>query len=375
MKYKKRARPILVIAPGLIAGAEKVVQNGVIALNGIGLDPILIIIKETRVPHFADQFEKIIPPEIKRIVVDSTRAMDLMLPLRIREKLHHFLKNEKNSPVVFHSHGFKALIACFLIRGQNHHIHTHHGDTSHTFKVKMYEKIAMIIMKTCDRVIAVSQRMKEELLLKLHPYKNISVIDNMLSFKNTSRIRQRRLERQPPDGEVLQLLFVGRLSPEKGLIPFLECWSSVIYRDRFELLIIGDGPLKHQIEKTIIECHLHSKVKMLGYVDDPSEYFIQADLLIMPSLTEGLPMTLIESLASGVPVLANDVGAMASLVVHNHNGYLCHNSSQEEWATALWESLKNAEQWKLNAQTDAVRVEQRFSPSKWAVKTQAHYQV
>jgi len=375
MKSKNRARPIMVIAPGLIAGAEKVVQNGVIALNEIGLDPILIIIKETRVPHFADQFEKIIPSEIKRIVVNSNRPMDLMLPLRIRDKLHSFLRNEKNGAVVFHSHGFKALIACFLIRGKNHHIHTHHGDTGHTLKVKIYEKIAMMVMKTCDRIIAVSQNMKEELLLQLHPYKNISVIDNMLSFKNTHKIRQSRLERHPPNSEVLQLLFVGRLSPEKGLIPFLKCWSSVIYRDRFELLIIGDGPFKHQIEKTIIENHLHAKVKMLGYIEDPSEYFIQADLLIMPSLTEGLPMTLIESLASGVPVLANNVGAIGSLVVHNYNGYLCHNSNLEEWATALWDSLKNYEYWKSNAQMDAIQIEQRFSSSKWAVKIQAHYQI
>lgn len=374
MKYKKRARPVLVIAPGIIAGAEKVVQTGIIALHEIGLNPILIIISETRVPHYADQFEKIIPSNISRIIVPSTRALDVMLPLRTKEALKTFLKTEKPGPLVFHSHGFKALFVSFFIRGDHHHIHTHHGNTGHTLKVRIYESLAFMMMKTCDRVIAVSQKMKDELLEKLHPYKKISVIDNMLSFKNIHKIRERRLALTPHSGQVYRLLFVGRLSPEKGLVHFLECWSSVIYRDRFELTIIGDGPQKHLIENMIIANHLSGKVKMVGYVSDPAEYFVDADLLIMPSLTEGLPMTLIESLAAGVPVLANDVGAIASLVTHNHNGYLCH-SSHEKWATALWDVLKNIDRWKENAQNEAISIERRFSPAKWAAKTQTYYHV
>ncbi len=375
MKYKKRARPVLVIAPGIIAGAEKVVQTGILALHDIGLNPILIIIRETRAPQFAEQFEKIIPSQINRIVVNSTRALDIMLPMRTKEALKLFLKNEKAGPLVFHSHGFKALLACFFIRGDHHHIHTHHGNTSHTLRVRIYEKLAFLIMKTCDRVIAVSQKMKEELLMQLYPFKKISVIDNMLSFKNIRKIRERRLATMPHNGSIYHLLYVGRLSPEKGLLRFIECWSTVIYRDRFELTILGDGPEKHLLEKLIAEKNLSRKVRMVGHVNDPAEYFVNADLLIMPSLSEGLPMTLIESLAAGVPVLASDVGAIASLVNHNHNGYLCHSHSLETWATALWNVLKNIDSWKYNAQKEAAGIEQRFSPTKWAAKTQAFYQV
>jgi glycosyltransferase involved in cell wall biosynthesis len=375
MKYKKRARPILVIAPGIIAGAEKVVQTGSTALADIGLDPVVVIIKESQTPHFAEQFEKILNPNVKRITVDTKRSLDLMLPMRIKEGLNKILDKDKPGPLVFHSHGFKALFASSFIKGSNHHIHTHHGNTGLTLKIKLYEKLAYSFMKNCDRIIAVSQRMKEDLLNELYPYKNISVIDNMLSFKNIAKIRDRRNALPQRQNDIIRLLFVGRLSPEKGLLEFLHCWSNLIYRDRFELTIVGDGPLKHEIENFLKGHHLMNRVKLCGYINDPAEYFIESDLLIMPSLTEGLPMTLIESLAAGLPVLANDVGAIASLVVHGHNGYLCSTPTEEKWTTGLWEALKNIESWKSNAQWEASSVEIRFSPTKWAVKTQAFYQV
>ena len=375
MKSKKRARPILVIAPGIISGAEKVVQTGSIALHDIGLDPIVIIIRETRVPQYAEQFEKILPDYIKRIVVNSSSAYDLLLPLRLKDALKKFLATEKPSNLVFHSHGFKALIACALVRGQFHHIHTHHGNTGHTFKVRMYEKLAFTFMRSCNRVIAVSHKMKDELMEALAPYKNISVIDNMLSTKNMSKIRERRFALTPSSHETLKLLYVGRLSPEKGLLNFLQCWSNLIYCDRFELLVLGEGPERPAIESFLRESHLQTRVKLLGHVMDPAEYYVDADLLIMPSLTEGLPMTLIESLSAGLPVLANDVGAIGSLIKHNINGYLCLNSSPELWTTALWESLKNIQAWKDYAEEHAHEVENRFSPNKWAYKTQAFYQL
>lgn len=375
MKYKKRARPILVIAPGIISGPEKVVQTGSMALAELGLDPIIVIIREIEFPHFADQFEKILHPKIKRVVVDSNRNFDIMLPSRIKESLSPVLKNDKSSGLVFHSHGIKALIASSFVKGKHQHIHTHHGNFGQSFKEKMIEKISFSFMKNCDRIIAVSQKMKADLVNELHPYKNISVIDNMLSFRNVAKLRDRRSILPPRHREIIKLLFVGRLSPEKGLLEFLNCWSNLIYRDRFELTIVGDGPLKNEIELFLKGTHLFNKVKMCGYINDPAEYFIESDLLIMPSLTEGLPMTLIESMASGLPVLANDVGAISSLVVHNHNGFLCSVPAEEKWSTGLWEALKNIERWTNNAQWEASSVEMKYSPTKWAVKTQNFYQV
>ena len=220
MNYSKNNyRPILVIAPGILAGAEKVVLSGVEALYQAGLNPLVIIIMEKRVPNYALEFQANIPAYIDNKMIVSKNAIDLTLLY----KLNKIWRDEELKPII-HTHGFKALITC-LFSNRNHiHIHTHHGNTSHTFKVRIYEKMAFFAMKKCDYLIAVSKKMTEELKNTLVPYKNILMIENLLSIKNHKEIRTLR-KKTIKDEKILNLIFIGRLSPEKGILNFLEYFS------------------------------------------------------------------------------------------------------------------------------------------------------
>ena len=359
-------RPVLVLAPGVLAGAEKVVLTGIVALSELGLNPLMIIIRETRAPHFAEDFKNYLPANIEQKTIDSANALDITLAFKLKK----ILRDEK-LPIILHSHGFKALIACYFARENSPHLHTHHGNTSHTLKVRIYEKLAMITMKTCKHIFAVSIQMGEELKEQLHPYKNISVIENMLSLSNAVEVRQKRSLNQKDENDKINLIYVGRLSPEKGLLPFLECFASFRLKDKFYLTILGDGIERTLIENFITEHNLGNQIKLHGFVRDPSTYFIAPDVLIMPSLREGLPMTLIEALASGLPVIANNVGAISSLVVHQKNGYLSANNSKDSWNKVLEETLINYQNWKSNAHIQAKSLEERFSAKNWAEKTNA----
>ncbi len=357
-------RPVLVLAPGVLAGAEKVVLTGLNALSEEGYNPLMVIIRETRVPGLALDFKNALPSHIESVTIDSTKALDINLPRRLREVLQ-----KEKLPLVLHSHGFKALIACYMAKGHSPHLHTHHGNTAHTFKVRVYEKIAMMTMKKCDEVIAVSIKMKEELKRVLKPFNKISVVENMLSLKNAARIRKERASQADFSNDKIKLIFVGRLSPEKGLIPFLECLSKFPFKERFHLTILGDGVERAATEKFIQENNLSSLITMHGFVADPSDFFISPDILIMPSIREGLPMTLIEALASGVPVVANNVGAISSMVTHGHNGYFSKDASLSSWTDVLNITLETSKHWRINAMAEAEAVEERFSAKLWAHKT------
>jgi glycosyltransferase involved in cell wall biosynthesis len=364
----KKIRPVIVFAPNVLAGAEKVVITGTKALFELGLNPHLIVIQETRAPIHAENFIKEFPTDLKISVVQSRKALDFNLSREIEKCLEKCLKDEKN--IVLHTHGFKALVTCRLIKGHVPQVHTHHGNTSHTFKVRVYEWLADLAMKRCEQVIAVSEEMKLLLLKNLSPYKKIVTVPNMLSFKNAEAIRN--IRRSRVEKPLIQLIYIGRLGPEKGLVPFLHNLSKSDLNSKFSLTVLGDGPEMETAKKIASDQKLN--VSFHGFVSNASDYLKTADVLILPSFTEGLPMTLIEALSSGVPVIANDVGAIKSLLRHQQNGYLTKSNDFSEWENAFNSAVANLKTWQSYTMDNAQAIEELHSSKRWAELTQLIYE-
>jgi glycosyltransferase involved in cell wall biosynthesis len=364
----KPFKAITIFAPGVIAGAEKVVITGLTSLYQLGLNPLIIIIKETRAPHFADNFKSALPLYIESVIVESTSALDFKLPAKIFSNIR-----DQTLPVVLHTHGFKALVATYLIKKSALHTHTHHGDTSHTLKVRLYEMLAFYVMKKCDLIFAVSEQIKTDLDRKFSKKTPVLFINNMLSFSNVSKVRKDRELKSNDPKKVVELIFVGRLSPEKGLLNFLECFRDHPLKNNFHLSIIGDGPEKKIIDEYIVTNKMGNLVTSYGYVADPSSHFKTPDVLIMPSLREGLPMTLIEALASGIPVIANKVGGIPNLINQDINGYLSEDHSIESWTEVLNRTIENYKRWRENAKLESEAIEIKFSALSWGEKTMDAY--
>ena len=114
-------------------------------------------------------------------------------------------------------------------------------------------------------------------------------------------------------------LFVGRLSPEKGVITLLEAWKSL---KNIPLKILGDGPLMNEVKTKIAQEKLTS-INLLGWRprNETIQTIGQANFLIFPSeWYEGLPLTIIEAFASGTPVIASNIGAMSEIIEDNLTG-------------------------------------------------------
>lgn len=111
-------------------------------------------------------------------------------------------------------------------------------------------------------------------------------------------------------------LFVGRLSPEKGISVLLEAAK----KEGFPLYILGDGPLRHEVEAAEAES---PNIKYLGHTsrEEVLEYFKKTKALIFPSLWyEGMPMVIVECMASGAPIIVSDLGNPGVMVTHEANG-------------------------------------------------------
>jgi len=118
----------------------------------------------------------------------------------------------------------------------------------------------------------------------------------------------------------LQILTIGRLSPVKNHLMFLEILATLSIP--FYAQIIGEGECRAALEERIQSLGLADKVELLGEVSQTTEYLANADLFALTSNYEGLPLSVLEAMSMGLPVVATNVGGVKEAVLHEQSGLL-----------------------------------------------------
>jgi glycosyltransferase involved in cell wall biosynthesis len=359
----KKIKVLHLFFPGPMGGAEKVILNGLteLQLNNKIIDFELLVIKETRslnqIQTFLTELEKC---TFKYTTFECFSIFDIGLLLKLRNyiKIHN--------PHIIHAHGFKAVLYSWLVKFPHQKfVLTHHGTTAHTLKVTFYEMIEHLIMNISDGVIAVSKAMEKNLNFKLIKSTQIRLIENpLIHTPKTKSISAKSL---------LNLVAIGRLSPEKGLLSLIKAISNVRHLP-IHLNIVGDGILKKDIEELIRSLNLDEKITLLGYRTDVESVLENNDALIMPSYREGLPMTLIEAACKGLPMIASEVGGIPSIVEHDKNGILFNPHNINEIEESIKSFVNNSKFFIFNAQSMSESFQKRFSISQWALNHIEFYQ-
>ncbi len=130
------------------------------------------------------------------------------------------------------------------------------------------------------------------------------------------------------------LLFVGRLTEQKGVIHILNALhtlkddTSII--NNIKCTIVGDGPLRGELEEKTTQLGITEYVTFLGWVDRDKlpEIYAQADVLLMPSSEEGMPNVILEAISSGLSIIATNVAGNEELVFNEKNGFLINDVSK-----------------------------------------------
>ena len=213
---------------------------------------------------------------------------------------------------LLHAHDFKtllvALIAGLLARVPV--VATYHGETRSTLAVRLYELLARVLGNFARAVAAVSQGL-ERTLSRWVLAAPVSFVPNGLAPARPILAGERSdaRARLGLDAGELVLAVIGRLSEEKGVAVLLAALRKL--GDRAPLLLVaGDGPLREALEKAA----LGLRVRWLGYLPDPRLAFAAADALVIPSLTEGLPLVALEAARLQRPLVATAVGELPVLL-------------------------------------------------------------
>lgn len=138
-------------------------------------------------------------------------------------------------------------------------------------------------------------------------------------------------------GNELIGVFVGRLVTEKNLSLLIKAWTNTFtHEDKVKLLIVGDGYLKDELTKQVKDCKREKQIIFLGAKSDIKPFLQVADFSVLPSLFEGLSNTLLEYLATSLPVIGSRVSGTEDLIEDGVNGFLFESGNCSE----LEEKLK-----------------------------------
>ena len=204
-----------------------------------------------------------------------------------------------------------------------------------------YERTAgRLILARSTQVIAVSESVRKHLLTLGERPERITVVHNGVDLNRfrPSRSDSDRLRSLP------LILFIGRLIANKGPQILLDALTELhLERVPFEAIFVGDGPLRAVLQRRANERRMAETIHFIGHTDDVATYLSQADLLIRPSFTEGMPLTVLEAMGSQVCVVASDIAGNRDLIRDHENGFLVPVGSSSYLAQAIRQLLQDQE--------------------------------
>lgn len=310
------------------------------------------------------------------IHVDTSRWKYLN-PLRnVRETLAHLRAGRFD---LVHTHGYRADLLGFIAarRLAIPIVSTCHGFISIDRHLSLYNRLDVFLLRYFNRVIAVSERMRRDLVEKGVDAGKIEVIANAIqvgSEADREASRRTTRARMGIGEEEFVFGFVGRLSEEKGLRYLLEAFSQCKRGEgRWRLVLVGDGPQREALERTVHDLGLLAKVAFAGFQSDTAPWYYALDAFVLPSLTEGTPMVVLEAMAHGVPVIATSVGGLPALVASGENGILVRPGQPSELLRAMQSIAGDRELGKRLCGNAAEAVRRDYGVDEWIRKVSQVY--
>ena len=247
-------------------------------------------------------------------------------------------------------HGYKAHVLGRLAarRAGVPAVAVSRGWTGETRKVKLYEWIDRRHLGLMDHVVCVSDGQAEKVRRWCRvPAGRMSVIRNSArlgAFESADPAARARLRAfLPSDTAITQIVLgAGRFSPEKGFGVLVEA-AAAICRDNASagVVLFGEGPLRADLERRVAELGLTGRVVIPGFRTDLDSLIGGADVVVLPSYTEGLPNVALEASAAGVPVVATAVGGTPEAIADGTSGFLVPPGQPAALATAVGTLLRD----------------------------------
>jgi len=313
-------------------------------------------------------FHKKIKPDVELIALHKKPGNDLGMYWRL------FKIFRRLRPDILHTRNLAALEAQLpaWLAGVKHRVHGLHGwDTSadnavNSRHLKLYKLMDYLVQLYVPLSDELERFLIDQVSVK-HP-KSHKICNGV----DTERFRPSAFPASTilpegflPAGGVL-IGTVGRLETVKNQLLLVEGFANLItsfpeFKQRARLVLVGDGSMRSAIEQRVNEAGIEELVWMTGSRNDVPELMTVMDVFVLPSKAEGISNTILEAMATGLPVIATDVGGNAQLVVDAETGFIIQSDSVPELTDRLMKYLDDDALLKKHALAGRQRAEQAFS--------------
>lgn len=187
---------------------------------------------------------------------------------------------------------------------------------------------------------------------------DVAKIDKSLGEVN----KKEKLESLNLNQNNLNIVCAARLHPNKGHTYLLNAIAQIKNSSpKLHFLFLGDGPLENMLKEQADKLSVQEYITFLGYRKDVYEIFAVVDAFILPSINEGLPVSVAEAMAVSLPVIATEIPGVKEIVEQNVTGWLVPPADVQSLAEVLKESTVNSEQLKVFSKNGRERIEEKFS--------------
>ncbi|MBU6435506.1 MAG: glycosyltransferase family 4 protein, partial [Nitrospirae bacterium] len=318
---------------------------------------------------------------------------DLGIPVRVfPEKLwgstrifRELVREIKQSNVqLVHTHKYKDTILAApaaKLCGITHVVRTVHGlrepfEGLQDFKMSLYEAIERTVHRYCvDSIIGVSSQIERK-------YKGEGAVSRVTCIRNgidlegksaqTDRWRTRK--DLGVDAGTCLIGTIGRLTPVKG-IPYLLEAASILLRQgaNVKVLVVGDGSIRLDLMAKTHDLGITENVVFLGHREDTDELLQALDIFVLPSLSEGIPMALLEAMAASRAVVASRVGGIPEIVEDGFEGFLVEPMDPDSLAERCRRLIASPDVARKMGEQARKRVERDFSATAMADRVASVY--
>ena len=299
----------------------------------------------------------------------QVRVVPLYLPERyyLPKMVRRFAEVvQEYSPDVVCTQGYKAGIVA-AVYGKVPTIALLPGWTARDWKVRFYEWLDKQTLRKHSVVAIVSPAQKAEVLrygvrpdriFYLPTCMDIEALQPAYSREQIPSIISQSLRKQV-------LGYVGRLSVEKGVSYLIDAMAELRAKQAdVHLLVVGEGDQRAHLQERVDSLGLPQAVTFLGERADARQIIGALDVLVLPSLTEGLPNVVLEAFAYKTPVVATAVGGVPELVIDGETGWLVPLRNPHALAQAILDALSNPEEARRRAENAYRHLLEHFTVEK-----------